>query len=87
MNTGRHIRTAGQASSNLGHTEPHALAPNPQANPLLAAPLTTETPSPKPQHPTYSLHCSSFFGVNQNRYYRIRIRELVNQKKELEWRL
>ena len=35
---------------------------------------------------TYSLHCSSFL-VNQNLYYRILTIKLVNQKKELQWRL
>ena len=35
---------------------------------------------------TYSLHCSSFL-VNQNLYYRILAIKLVNQKKEVQWKL
>ena len=39
--------------------------------------------SPIPYAYTYSLHCSSFFGLP----YRIRIIYLVKPKKELQWRL
>ena len=34
-----------------------------------------------------SLHCSSFFLVDQNLYYRILNIKPVNQRKELQWRL
>ena len=34
-----------------------------------------------------SLHCSSFFFVNKKLYYGILTIKLVNQKKELQWRL
>ena len=37
----------------------------------------------KPSHSTYSFHCSSFLGLP----FRILYIELVNQKKELHWRL